>query len=140
MKQILNGRRKVKERMMYFLTYFLFVFLFFFIFLFPIWHLFTISKMAKYWGFQRNCLFTDELADIFHLDYRRGNCIVNCRAQSTEALCNCIPFNVPNTGSNADTFTQCTLEHIACLNQYKGKYYEWSIENVYGVIVLVGGS
>lgn len=69
---------------------------------------------------QRNCLFTDELADIFHLDYRRSNCIVKCRTESIKALCGCIPFNIPAAG--ADSTSHCTLEHIDCLNRYKGKF------------------
>lgn len=72
-------------------------------------------------------MFKDELADIFHLDYTRGNCIMKCRIQSILALCGCVPFNVPYTGTNKYPITHCTLEHIACLNQYRGIFYGFDI-------------
>lgn len=86
-------------------------------------------------GVQRNCLFTDELEDIFNLDYRRSNCIVHCRAESMKALCGCVPFNVPNR--DAGNTPICTLEHIECLNQYKGRFYGFSAHSLCLCVVFV---
>lgn len=76
---------------------------------------------------QRGCLFPDELQEDFGGRYKRSDCVVNCRVDSIIALCNCLIFYLPVIETPAKRTSMnipaCTLEHVACLNHYKGNLY-----------------
>lgn len=66
---------------------------------------------------QRQCLFPHE-KKAFNGKYTRSECLLTCKIRSVNALCDCIPFQLPPPAGYAQTKI-CTLEHVSCLNKYK---------------------
>ncbi|XP_055645241.1 pickpocket protein 28-like [Toxorhynchites rutilus septentrionalis] len=72
---------------------------------------------------QRGCLFRNELLK-YGGSYGRSKCVAACRARSMLALCKCIPFYMATADDVSDrSITICNLQHVACLNKYKIKWY-----------------
>ncbi|XP_058812510.1 sodium channel protein Nach [Topomyia yanbarensis] len=70
----------------------------------------------------RQCVFRNELLR-YGGRYGRSNCVAACRIRSVVALCECVPFYMPISGSASDrSVTICNLQHIVCLNKYKIKW------------------
>lgn len=84
----------------------------------------TEEEVRRYAVENRECLFRDEMYNNFHGRYERGNCVINCRIKSILALCGCVPFFMPNLDQiGGPSVVTCNLQHLACLNKYKIKWY-----------------
>uniref|UniRef100_A0A2A4JYA3 Sodium channel protein Nach n=1 Tax=Heliothis virescens TaxID=7102 RepID=A0A2A4JYA3_HELVI len=77
------------------------------------------SEVRKYPSKTRKCLFHDEHKKVFRNMYSYSACIVKCRIQSVQSLCQCTPFFLPSGISTH--FQTCTLKNLRCLNKYKEK-------------------
>ncbi|XP_063895927.1 sodium channel protein Nach [Helicoverpa armigera] len=79
------------------------------------------SEVRKYPAKTRKCLFHDEHKKNFRNMYSYSACIVKCRIQSVQSLCQCTPYFLP-TGVSTHLPT-CTLKNLRCLNKYKEKFH-----------------
>lgn len=95
-------------------------------------------KLAYYSRETRKCAFAGEYGKKYGDTYTRGQCITLCKLKSVQALCECIPFQLPHDHFPLDNFTStptCNLGHVNCLNKYKVKWLTITTEllNVQGL-------
>nr|CAD7403909.1 unnamed protein product [Timema cristinae] len=69
---------------------------------------------------QRQCLFKDERHLNMSLEntnstYSYSNCLIKCRLEHMERLCNCTPYFYPDTGNTR----QCGLMDVQCLAKHR---------------------
>lgn len=80
----------------------------------------TLPEARKYSSDKRNCIFENEATTIFG-DYSFSDCMMNCRMDSTWALCQCVPFILYKAfGNREENRPQCTLSDLICLEKYQG--------------------
>ncbi|XP_058984627.1 sodium channel protein Nach [Musca domestica] len=82
----------------------------------------TIDEVRYYKPKVRNCMFNDELPDVFGKSYTYSNCISYCRTRSQVVLCECLPFMANSLNISSST-AFCTLQHRGCLMRYDFKWY-----------------
>uniref|UniRef100_A0A1I8MGJ9 Amiloride-sensitive sodium channel n=1 Tax=Musca domestica TaxID=7370 RepID=A0A1I8MGJ9_MUSDO len=82
----------------------------------------TIDEVRYYKPEVRNCMFNDELPDVFGKSYTYSNCISYCRTRSQVVLCECLPFMANSLNISSST-AFCTLQHRGCLMRYDFKWY-----------------
>ncbi|XP_073815281.1 pickpocket 24 isoform X2 [Musca autumnalis] len=82
----------------------------------------TVDEVRYYKPKVRNCMFNDELPELFGSSYTYSNCISYCRTRSQVVLCECLPFmaNIVNISSST---AYCSLQHRECLMRYDFKWY-----------------
>jgi acid-sensing ion channel, other len=82
------------------------------------------DDILSYKAEQRQCLFPNEILQ-YNGRYARSECFLSCKVRSIQALCDCLPFNIPKTtiGIGSGEPKTCTLQHVPCLNKYKGSKF-----------------
>lgn len=85
------------------------------------WNIHSQEDILSYAPSQRECIFSNELPQ-FNNRYTRSDCFLQCKIRSIQALCDCLPFNIPPISISPNNDIKiCTLEHVSCLNKYKGE-------------------
>ncbi|XP_061394786.1 sodium channel protein Nach-like [Musca vetustissima] len=82
----------------------------------------TIDEVRFYKPRVRNCMFNDELPELFGKSYTYSSCISYCRTRSQVVLCECLPFMANSLNISSST-AYCSLQHRACLMRYDFKWY-----------------
>lgn len=82
----------------------------------------AILAVQQYSPEQRGCRFSNELSEQYGGHYSFADCLLKCKIKKIIALCNCMPFFLPNNFPDGTmSKISCTLAHNRCLNRYKGE-------------------
>lgn len=83
-------------------------------------------SIRSYSVMKRQCYFEDENIENYGDHYSYSECLTKCKLRSIEALCNCIPFYIPaNFIEQNKTIVYCSLAHLACLERYRGRFWNF---------------
>ncbi|XP_055842352.1 pickpocket protein 28-like isoform X2 [Episyrphus balteatus] len=76
------------------------------------------DEIRKYKIGQRLCYFADEQPRGYGIQYSQPECLLKCKLQNIQAVCNCIPFYTPRDFLDPPV-SYCNLGHLECLSKYK---------------------
>ncbi|XP_055914778.1 pickpocket protein 28-like [Eupeodes corollae] len=78
----------------------------------------TDDEVRNYKVGQRRCYFADELPKEYGMQYSQPECLLKCKLQNIQSLCNCIPFYTPRDFIEPPV-SYCNLANLECLSRYK---------------------